>query len=148
MKVDDLIESSIWITGDESPATRSRYEHDVRNAIDDMCADEGFEYGKVRFIEKLPGSDRVPKVPDHVQGSRVRLLVAEALIIGKRIINSKGSFIANLDKKDLMRLRQLTRNQWAKHNPGHRLNDSECDNYIEAYGPEAAIETLRTNNLH
>ena len=147
MKVGDLIESAIWITRDESPETRARYEQDVIRAIDDTCSEEGFERGAVSFIEKLPGSDRVPEVPEHIQGSRVRLLVAEAQIISKRVINSKGSFISNLDKKDLLRLRQITRNQWLKQHPGQTLNDSECDQYIELYGPEAAIETLR-NQLH
>ena len=143
MKVDDFIESAIWITGDESPLTRKRYEQDVNQAISDMCAEQGFEHGAVTFIEKRPGDDCVPTVPDHVQGSRVRLLVGEAQILGKRVITSKGSFIANLDKKDLVRLRQITRNEWLQQHPDYVLTDSECDKYIERYGPEAATETLR-----
>jgi hypothetical protein len=148
MNVDDVIESAIWITGDESPKTRKRYEKDVRDAIHHTCAEEGFDHGPVVFIEKRPGDDRVPAVPDHVQGSRVRLLVAEALIVGELVASSKGSFIANLDKKDLLRLRQVTRNQWMKTHQGQTLSDSECDQYIELYGPDAAIETLRNERLH
>lgn len=148
MKVDDLIESAVWITGDESPATRERYEQDVRDAVGQLCSEEGLEHGTVVFLEKRPGDDRVPQVPDHILGSRVRLLVGEAQILGHRVIDSNGSFIANLDKKDLNRLRQITRNQYIKKNLCHHLSDSDCDKYIELYGPEAAIETLRKQNLH
>lgn len=148
MELGDVIESAIWITGDESHTTRERYKQDVRYCIDKLCTEEGFDHGPVVFIEKRPGDDRVPEVPDHVQGSRVRLLVAEAQITGDLVINSKGSFVANLDRKDLLRLRQLTRNQWMKTHKGQTLSDSECDGYIEMYGPEAAIETLRNQHLH
>jgi hypothetical protein len=148
MKVGDLIESAIWITGDEIRETRERYEQDVRDAVDYMCSEEGLEHGNVVFLEKRPGDDRVPSVPDHIQGSRVRLLVGEAQITGNRVLNSKGSFIANLDKKDLGRLRQITRNQFIKNKLGDHLSDSECDKYIELYGPEAAIETLRNQRMH
>ena len=147
MKVGDYIESAIWVTGDESPSTRTRYEQDVRQAVADLCSEEGFEYGPITFTEKRPGGDRVPPVPDHVQGSRVRLLVGEALILGSCVVTSEGSFIANLDKKDLMRLRAITRNGLAKHRPDYVMTDSECDQYIEQYGPEAAVETLRKHTL-
>ena len=141
MKVDDFIESAIWITGDESPLTRKRYEQDVNQAISDMCAEQGFEHGAVTFIEKRPGDDRVPSVPDHVQGSRVRLLVAEAKIIGRRVF-TKGSFVSNLDKKDLERLRTITRREAKKV-----LTDEECDRFIEEYGPSAAVDTLRKSKI-
>ena len=147
MKVGDYIESAIWVTGDESPSTRTRYEQDVRQAVSDLCSEEGFEYGPITFTEKRPGDDRVPPVPDHVQGSRVRLLVGEALILCKSVTTSEGSFVANLDKKDLIRLRAITRNGLAKQRPDYVMSDSECDQYIEQYGPEAAVETLRKHTL-
>ena len=70
MQLGDFIESAIWITGDESKSTRDRYEQEAREAIADLCAEEGFEYGPVTFMEKRPEDDRVPPVPDHVQGSQ------------------------------------------------------------------------------
>lgn len=136
----DIIESAIWITGDESQSDRARYENDVVNAIDETCSTEGFEHGPVMFIEKRPGEDRVPPVPDHVQGSRVRLLVAESTVTGVAVQTPQGSFIANLEKKDLLRLRLITRNAAKK-----MLTDEECDEIIEEIGPEAAVETLRKN---
>ena len=142
MQLGDLIESAIWITGDERKSIRDQCEQGVREAIADLCAEEGFEHGPVIFTEKRPGEDRVPAAPAHVQGSRVRLLVGEAKIVWYQLSSSTG-FVTNLDKKDLARLRGITRNAWLKSNPGHVLSDVECDDYIEQLGPEAAVNTLR-----
>ena len=145
-EIGDLIESAIWMTGDEGPSTRIRFEQDVRQAVAVMCSEQGFEHGPVTFTEKRPGEDRVPQVPDHVQGSRVRLLVCEALITSRSVATSEGSFIANLDKKDLVRLREITKNTWRKRT-GFILADEDCDKYIEEFGPEAALDTLRKHTL-
>lgn len=146
-KIGDFIESAIWITGDESPVTRARYEQDVLHAVSEFCVEERFEHGTLTFTEKRPGDDRVPQVPDHIQGTRVRLLVGSAQILGNRVVASEGSFVNNLDKKDLARLRAITRIGAAKQRNSHVLTDNECDQYIEQYGPEAAIETLRKHTL-
>lgn len=140
MKIGDVIEAAIWITGDENQSTRKRYEQDVCQAISDMSADARFEHGPVIFTEKRPGDDRVPPVPDHIHGSRVRLLVAESTVTGIAVQTPKGSFVANLEKKDLLRLRLITR-MAAKS----ELTDDECDKIIEEIGPEAAVDTLRKN---
>jgi hypothetical protein len=142
MNIGDYIESAIWITGDEPQELRVRYEKDVTEAIDYFCHEHKFIHSPITFIEKLPGADRVPPVPDHIQGSRVRLLVAESLIEAQLPDTPIGSFVANLDKKDLDRLRKITRRVYAK-NYGRRLNDLECDEVIEETGPEAALDTLR-----
>jgi hypothetical protein len=144
MKVGDVIESSIWITGDENPEMRKQYEIDVRQAIADLCASEHVSHGPITFHELHPDNERTPQVPDHVQGSRVRLLVGEATVDHPVPVSSQGSFVANLDKKDLLRLRLITRKAWAKQNPKDVLTDQQCDEYIEQFGPEAAVETLRS----
>lgn len=144
MKIGDLIESAIWLTGDESQEIRHQYEADVRYAISALCEDQGYEHGPVTFREKHPGTDGIPPVPDHIQGSRVRLLVAEAEVVGIRVLSSKGSFVANLEKKDLQRLRTITRRTWAKNNPNDLLlSNKQCDDYIEQLGPETAVELIR-----
>ena len=142
MKIGDVIESAIWLTGDESQEMRERYKRDVTEAIDYFCHENNFLHGPVTFIEKLPGTDRVPPVPDHVQGQRVRLLVAESTITAKAVVAPKGSFIANLDKHDLDRLRKITRRASMKVCM-KILTDAECDEMIENLGPAAALDTLR-----
>lgn len=141
MQSGDVIEAAIWITGDEPAEIRTRYEADVSDAIERETAAAGYTHGPVQFVEKRPGDERVPQVPDHVQGSRVRLLVAEALIVARRVESPTGSFVAQLERRDLDRLRALTRRQAARE--GVTLTDAECDALIEQIGPEAAIDTLR-----
>lgn len=136
MNIGDLIESAIWVTGDEPPELRARYEQDVREAISYLCFEHGFVSGEVTFIEKHPMDD-VIEVPDHVFGQRVRLLVGEATVVEKLIESSKGSFVANLDIKDLQRLRGIIRTH-------RQLSDLDCDEIIEQIGPEAAVDTLRS----
>ena len=143
MRIGNVIESAVWITGDEPLTLRKRYECDVGNAITCLCEENGFEHGPVKYIEKRPGDDRVPDVPEHIQGSRVRLLVAEAEIVGKKPLASAGSFVANLEKKDLDRLRAITRRKWAEHH-WIALTDEQCDDCIDELGPEAALDTLRS----
>ena len=147
MKIGDTVESAIWLNGDESLEQRQRFETDVSHVIDLMCQEHNVFHGPVRFIEKRPGEERVPEVPDHVQGQRVRLLVAEADITAERPVENPGSFIANLDRMDLLRLRKLTREAHRKQNDGG-LSDHQCDAIIEQYGPEAALETLRKGVRH
>ena len=54
-----------------------------------------------------------------------------------------GSFVLNLDPKDLLRLRKITRRASGQHN----LTDYECDMIIEELGPDTAVETLRKTKI-
>ena len=101
--------------------------------------------GPLEFAIKRPGEDRVPPVPDHIQGPDVRLLVGEAKVVYRpdyTIVHYTG-FVADLPKRDLMRLRRLTRQAHAKTHPGDRLTDRHCDQVIESLGPDVAVMTLR-----
>ena len=141
MKLGDVVESAIWATGEESPDMRARYELDVRSAIGYLCYSKGFVPGPVTFVEKRPEEDKVPDVPEHVSGQRVRLLVGEAIVVEKRVVSPSGSFVANLEYQDLVRLRTIIRREALVN--GLAMSDSECDSIIEQIGPEAAVETLR-----
>ena len=140
MRIGDFIESSVWLTGEESPELRRQYEKDVAEAIEYFCCEHCFQHGPVTFTEKKPGDDRVPPVPDHVAGPAVRLLLAESEITSK-VQTSVGSFTAQLDKVDLQRLREITRR--VRRSYGAPLSNRECDAIIEEIGPEAALTTLR-----
>lgn len=136
MNIGDKIESAVWITGDESKDMRVRYEHDVMEAIDYLCAENNVAYDNIVFIEKHPIDAGVPDVPNHISGSKVRLLIGEATVTGSLVETSVGSFVANLDRKDLVKLRCIIRR--------HRsLSNDDCDAIIEQIGPEAALDTLR-----
>ena len=51
---------------------------------------------------------------------------------------SRDSFVAGLDKKDLVRLRYLTRKSL-----GFDLTDAHCDVIIDELGPEAAVDSMK-----
>jgi len=135
MRLGDIIESGIWVTGDEPESMRKWYEGQVSEAMCYLASEQGFNLGPVMFTEKHPMDDRVPEVPDHIQGSRVRLLVGEAVV---ESVIDRGSFIANLEYEDLQRLRTITRKK-----AGRPLQDWEADQVIDMLGPDAALDTMR-----
>ena len=60
------------------------------------------------------------------------------------IFEKVSSFIADLDFRDLQRLRAVTRRCYASRYPRRpRLTDSACDYYIEQLGPQAGEKVLR-----
>lgn len=141
MNTGDVVQNAIWINGEESGEDRVRYENDVCDAIEDLCTEEGFNHTKVEFVEKHPMDADVPEVPNHIFGERVRLLVGEALILNKVVESPEGSFVANLELKDLKRLRSIIHKNRPSNVPP--LSNMECDEIIEQIGPEAALSTLR-----
>lgn len=143
MRPGDTIESAIWLTGEETQDLRDRYEDDVRNAVSYICHEKGYTHGPVRFVEKRPGAERVPAVPDHVQGIDVRLLIGEADVTGNVPQLERRSFIGDLDAKDLERLRTVTRREYERAHPGQSLSNEECDDIIDELGLEAAVEAVR-----
>ncbi len=143
LKVGDIIENAIWMTGDEVEGLKEKYKNDVLDTIESLCNQEGYEHGPVTMHELKPGDYRCPEVPDHVQGSRVRLLVVESTLVKKLVVEGEGSFVGNLEPADLEKLRKITRDRAAK-NLKKILSNEECDWIIEELGPDAALANLRT----
>jgi len=142
MKIGDIIDMAIWIDGRETEEERKQFEEDVKLGISWTCAQEGFEPGEVKFEEKHPDDSDVPPVPDHIKGERVRLLYASARVESKLVLSSKGSFLADLEKKDLELLRNVTRR--AIH--PNVLHEKDIDAIIEELGPEAAMDAVRKHH--
>ena len=147
MKIGDTIHNAIWLTGDEQQEMRDHYEGKVKETITYLCAEQGFTHGEYTISVHRPDKDlskylKKPGVPDHIQGSEVRLMVIEADVVEERPKVQIGSFVHNLERKDLMTLRKITRDAYVKH---HRTfpSQEEVDNIIEELGPDAALETLR-----
>ena len=138
MKIGDLAECAIWIDGTESDAMLRQWKADCAYLMS-HSHDPVLRLGPVSFEIKWPGQDRVPQVPDQIAGPDVRLLVASAEVLGFEIAR-KASFLDELGKRDLTRLRAITRRQHGKR--GH-LTDEMCDKIIEQLGPVSAAETVR-----
>ncbi len=150
VKVGDVLECAIWLTGTESEEHVKRWQDvDCPNSLNKAASDKDVLVGPIVFSIKRPGEDRVPQVPDHVSGSDVRLMVAEATVIALRSLDGNGSsFLLDLEPKDLALLRKVTRRVWAKANNGGLLTDDECDRVINEIGPEAAMRAVREATVH
>lgn len=142
MKLGDQIESAIWVDGTETQEQVQEHHAHIAAQIALLCYEQGWECGPTTFEEKKPGNEHVPQVPDHISGPEVQLLVATAEVVGRRVETSPESFVSNLDRKDLVRLRKITRVAAATYD-GRLLSDHECDDIIEELGPEVALDQLR-----
>lgn len=150
MKIGDVIESAIWMDGRETTEQKNYHMQCVCQALDDFSSENGFTIGPVTFVEKLPGGDRAPKVPKHIETStddmsRIRMLVGETKIHSRIPIVqlTENTLVASLGETDLNRLREITRTAYRKHVKGGSLTNAECDAVIEELGPDVAIQTLR-----
>ena len=144
MKIGTDLEIAFWLTGDEAPRVLAGVEAVCCQAFSQIEETNGVVCGPVTFITKRPGDDRVPTVPDRVQGPDVRLLVAGTTVVAERPAALRPSFLADLDPVDLARLRILTREAHRRSRPGSpALTDGECDAVIEQIGPESAAATVR-----
>jgi hypothetical protein len=153
MKPGDTVECAIWMDGRETPEQRQQFEKDVQIAMVEGQAQHGAILGPVIWAEKQPGDDRVPPVPEHIAGPNVRLLVAEARVIGLVAnINNPVGFVHDLEPDDHALLRRITRRQYEVQYPGQlRLTDRQCDTLINDLGPDAALATLQSlapSDLH
>lgn len=142
--VGDTMETAIWLSGEETIEDRMRFTLDAQDAFTKTVERHGFKLGPISWEEKRPWDDRVPKVPDHIHGPDVRLLVATAEIIADVGIKiEKPGFCHDLEEKDLALLRHITRREYKNNYPGNaELTDRQCDTIINDLGPEAAVKTL------
>lgn len=148
IRVGDVLESSIWLTGEEGDDLKARFKADVQRSMEEANEKRGVVTGPIRWTEKLPGEGRVPPVPKHISGLCVRLLVAEAEVLNVREAESR--FLAELEPSDLRRLRKITREAhkswWRKARPQYpwpRPSDRQVDTLINDLGPEAGLEALQ-----
>lgn len=141
MSPGDTIEAAIWLSGEEITEDLSRFTSDVKAALDQKALAERAVLAPPQATTKYPGQDRVPLVPDHIQGPDVRLLVIEAVVLEVRPI--PGHFLNELDPRDLARLRRVTRKAHARQFPGQSApTDRQCDALINDLGPESAMAAL------
>lgn len=144
MNPGDVLENALWIDGRESPEQRARFEKQCNDALQERAAAAGVMVSPIRFVEKHPMDDRVPEVPKHISGPRVRLLVGTAVVLGRLPDLTPRQFVADLDHADLMRLRELTRRAHQKRNrDAAPLTDEQCDAIIEQIGPESAARAAK-----
>ena len=140
----EVLQTAIWMDGKETVEQKRMFERDIRASLASLADFAGIIIGPLILTEKRPGDDRVPEVPNHIQGPDVRLLVAKATVMGHPYGHDSSAFVADLDVKDLARLRAILRRVHGAYNPGKpELTTEKCDEYINANGPDAALAALR-----
>lgn len=139
----EVIEFAIWANGAETSEMVAMFESDLRVGLAEIADQYGVIIGPLLMRELRPGEERVPPVPSHIHGPDVRLLVGEATVIGE-VFQSEGAFVADLEPKDLERLRTILRRVHAAWNPGKpELSVEKCDEYINRNGADAALAALQ-----
>ena len=139
----EVIETAIWMTGEEPSRLKDRFEKDLRTTLAAMADSEGVIIGPLLMEEKKPGDDRVPKVPRNIQGLDVTLLVGTTTVIDYAP-EYESCFVNELELKDLETLRAILRRVHQSYNPGKpELSTEKCDEYINLNGPDAALAALR-----
>jgi hypothetical protein len=148
MKPGQMVESAIWLSGEETEQMIQAWKDRVRENTDQTAKNFNVEVGPFTWVIKYPGDDRVPPVPDHIKGIDVKLLVGEASVIAKKtVIHKQSGFVYELTNEDRKLLHRITRKAFAKRQPGSKLSDQHCDAVIEQLGPEAALKTLRRGSF-
>jgi len=167
LRYGDRIELAIWLAGGETAEhLRQFMEEDARAALTSKANKENVLIGDPEFVIKKPGDDRVPEVPKWLEQKCISLgrmavhiapkdggepvtyeapvlLVAEAMVIGRKPQVKTKSFLADLGPKELADLRRRTKEVWDKSGVGWRsLTDQECDKLIEEHGPGAAYDAV------
>jgi len=142
MKLGETLELAIWLNGDETIEHVRQWKHDCKYIMERSFDGGTLKLSPLRFAVMRPGDDRVPPVPDNIQGPDVRLLVVEAEVLGIVPAVVAASFLTELSSTDLERLRTITRRAHAKRT-GNILPDEICDEIIEELGPAMAMRALR-----
>ncbi len=150
------LEVAIWYDANEYVDPIKSCSESIRDMIDIMCAGTKDTHGDIDYKILKPGDDRVPSVPrwlEKTDGATPRLLVATTktqLMSSVSSVNQElPNIIGDLDKKDIARLRFMTRKAHHKSYPRDSpLTDPECDQIIDKLGLEIVMEQLKSSVVH
>jgi len=152
MNIGSEIEAAIWYDAGNCIDPVNDFGDSIKEGISQMCLKHSVVCGGTEYEVLKPGDDRVPRVPkwlEKIDGSIPRLLVARTRIIATASVQNSIGIIGDLDHKDVMRLRALTRMKYQQLNPGSgKLTDQQCDEIIDTLGLEVVLEQLGSGSIH
>lgn len=147
IRLGQLLEFSLWYNAAKCMDGITEFGDQCLEPMINSCASYGFKLGQPKFSVLKPGDPRVPEVPFWLRaqsGALPRLLVAEARVLVLSSAERAGGLVYDLDKKDLERLRHITREAHRKHFPNAEpFTDVECDTMINSMGEEVVMDSLR-----
>ena len=155
LKQKDTALLALWISDDDPPAKLKWWREQEAPRIFNESADAaGATLGPMRWYELSPGEGLAGTPPKDIQGTNVRLLVAEADVVDWTGLLPDGpGFLDELTYEDLVQLRQATRRSFgpclnADGKSYRELRDDECDRIINLVGPEAAVREMVSGTIH
>ena len=133
----DIAEFALWyVTPEEKQQAKKAIRTHIE-ILDKVCV-----MAPVKWREYSPGEDRCP-LPREDAPHDIRLIAGESEVMAVRSPPKQGSFVNELDKNDLSKLRTITRKAHARQY-ATILTDPQCDEVIEKLGPSVALKTLRS----
>lgn len=151
----DTAELAVWISDSDPPGKLKWWkEEEAPRRFKESAEAARVKLGPIRFYELQPGEDRAGTPPDNIQGINVRLLVAEADVLGFLPMPApEYRFTDELKFEDLQKMRAATRRGYgpvlAADGKSYRpLRDDECDKIINQIGPEAAAREAMHATKH
>ncbi len=145
------IEFAIWYDANEHLDPINSCSESIKDALDAICAKKNVGHGEISYAILKPGDDRVPLVPrwlEIINGVIPRLLLATTKTTSSLHKEPIG-IVGDLDKKDIGRLRAITRRAHRKAHPKTMpLTNQECDRIIDQIGMEVVMDQLRSTVVH
>jgi len=145
------LEIAIWYDANEHSDIINLCSKSIIDVLDTVCTKNNTHHGKVNFAILKPGDDRVPQVPrwlEIIDGVCPELLVATTKVIDN-VQEVPMGITGDLDKKDVVRLRVITRREFQMQYPyAISLTDYECDQIIDKLGLEVVMDQLSSSVVH
>lgn len=125
-----------------SELERPEAERRIKAAIIEEALEHGASLTAPEWETLEPGDERIdPARPEKWREARV--LVGRCLVVDITRPVQPESFLAGLERKDLDRLRSVTRVMHRRAKPkAPPLTDAECDEIIEDIGPQVGAQML------
>ena len=147
----DDLEVSLWYDANVHSDPINSCSESIGDMLDLICKKNGMVHSNIRYEILKPEDDRVPPVPrwlENINGVVPRLLVAVTKVT-RDLHQEPMGMSGDLDKKDLARLRTITRREHRKAHPNTTpLTDHECDQLIDRLGLEVVLEQLGSSTVH
>lgn len=150
MKPGQIAQFAIWLNGEETEEQLKDFmEVQTKKIIEETERqnNNSIVLKNLRHAIKRPGEEGVPRVPSHIKGIDVRLLVFECDVFeGDKKIERHASITHDLDSKSLQTLRRITRREHCAAHPGMpALSNKQCDSIINAMGTEIIARMLNAS---
>jgi hypothetical protein len=137
-EIGETMHAAAWFRG-EDEKVRARLV--VAQAFREQAEAQRVQFGPIRWSDVLPIDPRLSDPP----GSGYMALMGEADIVEVYpMVVSPRSILADLDHRDLMRLREVTRRAHRRARPNDTpLTDAQADALIDALAPQTAAKLVR-----